>query len=297
MTSAPLNQPSIGDSLQTASQKLSPSDSSRLDAEILLCFVLKKPRSFLYARPETRLNTTENQRFNELLQRRIQGEPIAYITGEKEFWSLPIQVNTDTLIPRPETEHLVEATIKASELLDTGQHGLRALDLATGSGCIALALASEKPHWEIVATDISKPALQCAHDNATRLNITNITFIHSDWFAQIPEQPFDLIISNPPYIAHNDPNLSRGDVRFEPQTALLGGESGLDAYRKIIPNARPYLNSSGILLLEIGFDQAGAIMEILETAGYTAIRTEKDLQGHDRVCIAKRDSLTRACSH
>lgn len=259
-------------------------DSARLDAEILLAHSLKKSRAYLYAYPETILSQKEWQTFHDLVCQRAKGLPIAYLTGTREFWSLPLKVSGDTLIPRPETELLVELSLKL--LADKPQAKL--LDLGTGSGAIALACASERPDWQISACDCNAGALEIAKENAASLGLGNINFFLSDWFEKIPEnQKFDAIISNPPYIAANDPHLSLGDLRFEPSLALISGEDGLTAIQHIIQHSLARLKPDGLLLLEHGFDQKSVIRSMLNEYGYCQVQCWQDWQENDRVSGGK----------
>lgn len=276
---------SIKHLLDHAIGQLHESDSARLDAEILLGHVLKKPRSFLYAHPEYEPAPLQRQAFEELVRRRSAGEPVAYLTGKKEFWSLPLKVSRDTLIPRPETETLVAAALELASPIAT--RPLRAIDLGTGSGCIALALAHERPAWEVTAVDCSLSTLRVAEENADALRIKNIRWLRSNWFENVDTGSFDLIVSNPPYIAAGDVHLERGDVRFEPRAALIGGDSGLEAIAEIAMQSRARMLGHSRLLLEIGHDQAERVRELLSGLGYTGIEFRKDLNGIDRICIAQ----------
>ena len=256
------------------------STTSRLDIELLLAFTLNQPRSFLYAHPEYETTPEQEKKFNDLLKRRINGEPIAYILGKKEFWPLELTVTPNVLIPRPETELLIETALNkiTQETADIA-------DLGTGSGAIAIALASEHPKWNIIATDISKDALKLAQDNALNLQLKNIEFYHGNWCEALPNKKFDLIISNPPYIAQNDPHLQLGDVRFEPKIALEA-EDGLSEFKKIIKQAKNYLKNEGLLILEHGYDQSEKIQDLLNQNGYQGITPYKDLAGIDRAICA-----------
>ncbi|HEX5057643.1 MAG TPA: peptide chain release factor N(5)-glutamine methyltransferase [Gammaproteobacteria bacterium] len=271
--------------LDSAIQQLTISDSARLDAEILLSHVLNKPRSFLYACPEYEASIPQQREFSGLLQRRVNGEPVAYLTGKREFWSLPLSVSPDTLIPRPETELLVSAALELEPLF--AAKPLRAIDLGTGSGCIALALAHERPGWEITAVDSSPAALKVARSNAEALRIRSIHWLHSDWFSTVDTDSFDLIVSNPPYIAATDPHLQQGDVRFEPRNALIGGDGGLEAIAEIAGQCRARMRMHSRLLLEIGHDQAESLRKLLTGLGYADIEFRRDLNGIARVCIAR----------
>lgn len=259
------------------------SDSPRLDAEILLAQTLQRTRSYLYSWPEVELTVTQQALFQSLLQQRVKGEPIAYLTGRREFWSLELEVSPATLIPRPETELLVEQA-----LLRLPARPALIADLGTGSGAIALALASERPDCRIIATDCSTEALALARRNAARLQCSTIKFCAGDWLAALPAGLYQMIVSNPPYIAASSPYLQHGDVRFEPGSALVSGTDGLDAIRQIVAQAQQYLAVGGWLLLEHGFDQGASVHELLLQAGYQAVSTAADLAGHERVSCAQR---------
>lgn len=270
-------------------------ESARLDAELLLAHVLSTSRAFLYTHPEAMLSTLQEEQYQQLLAKRATGIPFAYLTGTREFWSLPLSVSKDTLIPRPETELLVELTLSLlphncsslhnQDFIPNACAGVNStiLDLGTGSGAIALALASERPQWQVLACDKSQAALNIARKNARYLNLTNIDFLCSDWFKSIPEQQFDVIVSNPPYIAELDNHLSQGDLRFEPQDALVSGVDGLDALTHIIENSYERLAPEGWLLLEHGFEQGAAVTHMLKQLGYQEVQCWQDWQGHDRV--------------
>jgi len=271
--------------LQHASEQLTPtSDSVRLDSEILLAFVLNENRSYLYTWPEKEITTEQIEHFNALVKRRSYGEPIAYIVGEQEFWSMPLKVTPNTLIPRPETELLVELALQK---IAAGSNK-RILDLGTGSGAIALAIAKERPSCEVTGTDRSKQALCIAQENALHLNIKNATFSPGHWFKEITsEKYFDIIVSNPPYIACHDPHLSQGDVRFEPDSALTSGADGLDDIHEIAEQARQHLKADGWLLMEHGYNQGTAIIARLISLGYRNIIDHKDLADLPRVITAQ----------
>ena len=234
---------------------------------------------FFYAHPEYTLTALQQEQYQNIVTKRVTGIPIAYLTGTREFWSLPLHVSKDTLIPRPETELLVELTL--AQLTTTSPATV--LDLGTGSGAIALALASERPDWNLLACDKSQAAVNTARDNATQLGIHNLNVLCSDWFASIPKQQFDAIVSNPPYIAERDPHLHQGDVRFEPRDALVSGIDGLDALHYIIKYSQDWLLPSGLLLLEHGFEQGPAVTSMLKQYGYQEVQCWQDWQGHDRV--------------
>jgi len=259
------------------------SDSAKLDAEVLLCFLLNKERSYLLTWPEKLLTDEQLLCFIGLLDRRIQGEPIAYITGIKEFWSLPLAVSVATLIPRPDTETLVEVVLAQYD----GEKNIRCLDLGTGTGAIALALASENSTWQIDAVDFNADAVRLAQRNAQNLNLEKVNVFLSDWFAQVePHKKYNVIVSNPPYIDSEDENLNQGDVRFEPKSALVANEQGLADIKHIAELARTFLSTQGKLFFEHGFEQGQAVRYILAALGYEYMQTEKDLNGHDRVTWA-----------
>ena len=259
------------------------SDSAKLDAEILLSFVLEKERSYLITWPEKLLNDEDLHHFLQLLFCRIQGEPIAYLTGIKEFWSLPLKVSKATLIPRPDTETLIETVLEQHQ--DSG--GIRCLDLGTGTGAIALALASENAHWKIDAIDFSLEAVKLAKVNAKICNISNVNIFQSDWFSQVDSnKKYDLIVSNPPYIDCDDINLTQGDVRFEPESALIAKDNGLADIKHIAEIARQFLFKQGQLYFEHGYEQGKAVRDILERFGFENAQTVQDLNGHDRITWA-----------
>ena len=282
--------PSIRYSIQQATKQLEPvSDSAQLDAELLLCSVLKKERSFLHTWPERELEQSDYSLFIDLLIRRIKGEPVAHILGERDFWTLNLEVTPDTLIPRPETELLVELAL---EHIPQDQP-VQILDLGTGSGAIALSLASERPLAHITATDFSSAALEVAKQNAAKHQLKNISFIQSRWFSEIPNQNFDFIVSNPPYICEADPHLDQGDVRFEPRSALTSGKDGLDDIREIISQAHNYLSNHGVLLLEHGYDQADAICDLLNSAGFEQVSDHFDYNNQPRVAIGHNKLINK----
>ena len=260
-------------------QRFSDSDSAALDADCLLCAVLSCTRTYLRTWPEQELTPEQVEQAEQLAVRREQGEPVAYILGVREFWYLPLQVSPATLIPRPDTEALVEWAVTL--LSDKGQ-GQKALDLGTGTGAIALALKSEMPALSMWALEREPAALDLARRNAARLGF-QVNFLASNWFAALNERNFQLIVSNPPYIDVADPHLSQGDVRFEPHTALVAEENGLADIRQIIEQAPDYLAPGGWLLLEHGWQQAEAVRELLLARGFHAVITRQDLGGQERV--------------
>lgn len=258
------------------------SDSPSIDAAVLLCHTLDKPLSYLLTWPDKLLSDDELVAFDRLIERRKQGEPVAYIVGEREFWSLPLKVSPSTLIPRPDTERLVEVALEKA-----GEQG-SILDLGTGTGAIALALASELPHRDIVGIDLQPDAQQLAISNAQRLNITNVTFLQGSWFTPLQSgTKFALIVSNPPYIEKNDPHLTQGDVRFEPLTALVAEENGLADIKYISQEARHFLADQGWLAFEHGYDQGEAVRNIMMQLGYHQVTTEQDYAGQDRVTLGQ----------
>ncbi len=253
-----------------------------IDVEVLLTKVLSISRATLKAYPERELNEHEQVEFNNLLKKRIRGEPIAYLVEHREFWSLDFIVTPDVLIPRADTELLVEVALELAE----SKKNTRILDLGTGSGAIAIAVASERPDAIVIATDVSSEALKIAKLNAKRNHIANVEFALGDWFGAIVNDinaPFDMILSNPPYIANFDPHLSQGDLRFEPNKALVSGIDGMDALNIIISEADKYLVPDGILVVEHGYDQEVLVAAAFTTAGFKDIVCCKDLSGIPRV--------------
>ena len=256
----------------------------RLEAEILLGEVLGVSRAWLYANPEQTPASKESGRFLDLVRRRENGEPIAYLTGFREFWSLPLKVTTDVLIPRPETELLVE-TVLAFIPEDTAW---RIADLGTGSGAIALAIASERPLCEIHATEYSETALKVAQENGQVITPGRVQFHLGSWLTPL-EGRFQVLVSNPPYIPLDDPHLQRGDSRFEPAEALTPGQDGLAAIRHISGEALPYLAHGGMLTFEHGYDQGNEVRQILLKLGYSDVNTRKDLENRERVTSGIRE--------
>jgi release factor glutamine methyltransferase len=272
--------PSIKSALAQAAERLAAvSDSALLDAEILLCRVLDKERSHLRAWPDKRLPPEHASAFWALVEERQQGKPIAYILSSREFWSREFYVTPDVLIPRPDTELLIELSLK----LIPENRPASLIDLGTGSGIIAITLAAERPKANVNAADFSLAALAIAKHNALRHQLAHIRFYHSDWFNQVPAASFDLIISNPPYIAEDDSHLQQGDIRFEPQSALVAARNGLSDIQVIAGQARSRLNNQGHLLIEHGYNQQLAVQAIFTALGYAQVQTYQDLSGQPRV--------------
>ncbi len=272
----------IRECLQAATHQLehaSDTDSARLDAELLLAHCLNKKRSYLYTWPERTVDAADYHCFSQLLQQRLQGTPIAYLLGYREFWGLELHVSPATLIPRPDTEWLVELALAKIP----PHQPAHILDLGTGSGAIAIALAKERPLATVLATDRSRAALEVARSNAARLQLDNLQFLQADWFQTLPACAFDLIVSNPPYIATDDPHLQQGDVRFEPLSALSSGTDGLDDIRHLVSAAPRFLAPEGWLLFEHGYDQGAVAGDLLRTAHYREVSCHPDWGGNDRV--------------
>ncbi|MCQ8890002.1 peptide chain release factor N(5)-glutamine methyltransferase [Pseudoalteromonas carrageenovora] len=260
----------------------SSSESAKLDAQVLLLHILQKPRSYLFTWPEHALSNEQQSQFNVFLQRRLKGEPVAHITGLREFWSLSLEVNATTLIPRPDTETLVECALNLA-MLDTA----KVLDLGTGTGAIALALGCEMPNWQIVAVDRVTEAVALANKNQQRLGINNVDVKQSNWFSALQGERFNLIVTNPPYIEQDDIHLNQGDVRFEPLSALVADDAGMSDIKQIITQSRDYLLSSGYLLIEHGFEQAEAVRHLFKEMAFINIKTVKDFGNNDRVTLAQ----------
>jgi release factor glutamine methyltransferase len=255
------------------------SDSPRLDAEVLLAFVLEKNRSYLRAWNDKTLDSQTISTFETLISERENGVPISYLTGIREFWSRDFLISSDVLIPRPDTEVLIEQCLMQ---IPQNSH-FTILDLGTGSGAIAVTLAAERPNATVFAVDASLAALEIAKQNGQKHNCQNVEFILSDWFSNVPEIEFDLIVSNPPYIPFDDEHLTQGDVRFEPKSALIAAENGLSDIKKIATEAKNYLKLNGQLWFEHGYNQAESVQTILKNLVYSDIQTFTDLAGQDRV--------------
>ena len=254
-------------------------EGARAEAEILLCHLLGRARSFLYSRPELPLSPEDGERFRELVEARRMGWPVAYLVGVREFWSLPLMVTPDVLIPRHETELLVELA-----LARLPEHGAwRVLDLGTGSGAIALAIAHERRQSRVLATDFSASALTVARMNAAALGLDNVSFKLGEWFEAVQAERFDLIASNPPYVSEDDVHFARGDCRYEPEHALVSRPDGTTALRQIVGEAPAHLVKHGWLLVEHGHEQGALVRELFESRGYGEVFTANDLAGHERV--------------
>ena len=272
----------IDSALRAAATRL-PGPEARHEAEHLLLHVLGRDRAWLFAHGDAGLTDTETAAFDALLMRRIAGEPVAYLTGHRGFWTLDLQVSPATLIPRPETERLVELALERL----SADRPWRVADLGTGTGAIALSLASERPQARVIATDLSADALAIARMNAVANGIAHVEFRHGSWWTPLRGERFHLIASNPPYIADGDAHLNRGDLRFEPTTALASGTDGLDAIRELIGGAPGFLVPGGWLLLEHGWDQGAAIRALMTAAGFVDVATERDLEQRDRVTLGR----------
>ncbi|WP_411358734.1 peptide chain release factor N(5)-glutamine methyltransferase [Pseudidiomarina salilacus] len=272
---------SIAKCLRDAQQRILNSETPRLDAEVLLAHVLQQTRSYLHTWPERELSQTQVAAYDQLIAARAKGQPVAHLLGEREFWSLPLQVNASTLIPRPDTEVLVETCL---HLAIAAQASV--LDLGTGTGAIALALKSERPQWHVSAVDSAAGAVALARLNAEHLAL-EVQIAQSDWFAQLSQQRFDLIVSNPPYIAADDPHLQQGDVRFEPLSALVAAATGFADLQRIIDQAPNYLNKGGWLVLEHGWQQAERCREMFIERGFHAVESRRDYANLDRITLGR----------
>jgi release factor glutamine methyltransferase len=271
--------------LLTVRQALAQAGLAPVDARALLAHVLKRDRAWLIAHATDALAREDLEQFFALARRRRDGEPVAYLTGEREFWGLTLAVDRSVLIPRPETETLVECALRV--LLR--ERPTRVLDLGTGTGAIAIALAIERPQAQIVATDASPAAIAIARANVARMKLERVRVIQSSWYEALPgaDARFDVIASNPPYVALGDPHLSEGDLRFEPRGALCAGRDGLDALRIIVAGARERLAPQGHLVVEHGYDQAEAVRALVAAAGLRFVESARDLAGIPRVAVAR----------
>jgi len=286
-----MNPFSIVQCFQLSTELDAVSDSARLDIELLLCHVLQKNRTHLFTWPDKTLSPEQYEQFEQFFNRRKSGEPIAHILGQREFWSLPLSVNNSTLIPRPDTELLVELVL---ELFadDAPLQKRSCLDLGTGTGAIVLAIASEKLGWQLLGVDKSVDAVALAEQNRDQLNFNHIQIKQSDWFTAIPAQQFDVIVSNPPYIDPRDPHLDQGDVRFEPRSALIADNKGLADIELIVQQSWNYLREQGWLLLEHGYDQGQAVRDLLTSRGFIQVETRNDLGGNERVSLGRKGHVS-----
>lgn len=266
--------------LRQATGELSESESPKRDAEILLEYVTGKARTYLLAFGETELTAEQEAQLAALLARRKTGEPVAHLVGEREFWSLPLFISAATLIPRPDTECLVEQA-----LARLPAEACRILDLGTGTGAIALALATERPDSAVTAVDVMPDAVALAQRNVERLGVANVTVLQSSWFSALEKQTFGMIVSNPPYIDEQDPHLAQGDVRFEPLTALVAANAGLADLDHIVTTSRQHLRPGGWLLVEHGWTQGEAVRALFTQAGYAAVETCRDYGGNERLTL------------
>jgi release factor glutamine methyltransferase len=275
----------LAEILNTCTESLNThSDTPRLDAELLICHVLNIPKTKLFTDAEQRLESDKLTAINELVQQRITGQPVAYLVGYRDFWTLRLKVTPATLIPRPETELLVETALT----LFSADEEINLIDLGTGTGAIALSIASERPGWHITATDASSDALAVAIENAETIQLHNVTLLQSHWFDDIADTAtYDMIISNPPYVAEDAEHLRQRGVRYEPQAALRAGSDGLNDIRIIIPASKKHLKKNGWLLLEHGFDQGETVLALFKQHGFRNIQQKKDLAGHTRISYAQ----------
>ncbi len=272
----------IRDLLQSAQETLGTLEQPRLEAMLLLEHSLGRPRSWLIAHDDEAPDTRQQATFQQLLERRAQGEPLAYITGKREFWSLALEVNPDVLIPRPETELLVETALERIPVSESAQIA----DLGSGSGAITLAIASERPRATVIGVEFHPGALGVAQRNARRHNLDNVLFIHGPWLAPLHGRRFDVIVSNPPYVAEADPHLDA--LSYEPRSALAAGPDGLRDLRSIVADASAHLQPHGWLLLEHGADQGDAVRDLFAQSGFSDIETRRDLAGLERVTLGGR---------
>ena len=275
--------PSVGELLRATAGL--PDDSPTRDLELLLGHCLARSRTWLYTWPETELSTEQLAQFEALRARRERGEPIAHLVGQRDFWTLTLASDATTLIPRPETETLVEWALQLPLPAQA-----RVLDLGTGSGAIALALASERPQWQVAGVDASSAAIALASRNAQANSLDRVRLLQSNWYTALEGERFDLIAANPPYVAAGDPHLGRGDLRFEPRSALVAADDGLADLAHIVAGAPAYLAAGGWLLLEHGYAQGAAVRQLLADAGFTGIATRNDLAGQERVSRGRLDA-------
>ena len=275
----------IQQALQQASQNLADSSpTARLDAQVLLTHILQCNTAHLLAWPEKKLNEEQITAYQQLIQQRQQGLPIAHLTGLREFWSLTFSVNDSTLIPRPETETLIEFILDKF----SNREKIKLLDMGTGTGAIAITIATEKPGWKIFASELSADALKLARDNSNTHQTHNISFVQSNWFNNKKHTDFDIIVSNPPYIANDDPHLLVGDVRFEPQSALSAGATGMDDIEHLCRHAKNHLKKNAWLIIEHGYNQKQMVSDCFAENGYIEIEHKNDLSGHIRMTAGKK---------
>lgn len=273
----------IRDALQQAADRFTTSDSAALDAQLLLAHVLGKERSYLYTWPDRKLTREQQRSFDALCARRAKGEPVAYLLGRRGFWKAELEVNPAVLIPRPETELLVELALQLGAELEG-----KVADLGTGSGAIAIALAGERPDWQVYATELSAEAQSVAATNFRNAGLPNLSLLAGSWCSPLPAHDFVLIASNPPYIDEHDPHLGQGDVRFEPRSALVAADNGMADLCRIAEQSRDYLVEDGWLLLEHGWQQGSAVRRLLEGLGYTAVATHFDHSNRERVTVGRK---------
>ena len=272
----------INDAFKYAKQKLDSSNYRRIDSEILLCSILNCNRTKLYAYPDKVLSFDDKKKYKELINKRSEGYPIAYLTKQKDFWGHTLYINDNILIPRPETELLVEKALKLTSIFSLN----KILELGTGSGAIAIAIASEKPNVNIKATDIKDNIIKIARKNADLYEIKNIKFVKSNWFSDIKKNNFDLIVSNPPYVSGDDPVLRNSDIRFEPVSALVSGNDGLDDLKKIIRESSNYLKNNGWLVVEHAYDQGAKVRKLFLENKFTS-KTIKDYNKLERITFGR----------
>lgn len=282
----PNRSASVSEWLSQAKQLLPDSDSAKLDLEVLLCHILNQSRTFLYTWPETKLGEEDYQSLVAGVTKRQQGHPIAHIVGYKEFWSLPLRVSATTLIPRPDTETLIEWVLEHFPGDENPSITKKVVDLGTGTGAIALALASEYPLWDVSGCDRVSDAVELAKANAVVLGLERVRFFESSWFDRFDSHKeagsYHLIISNPPYIPERDRHLNEGDVVFEPKSALVSGDDGLNDIRTIISESMHFLADAGCLLIEHGYDQAAQVAQLFVASGYVGVGSGQDYGGNDR---------------
>ncbi len=273
----------IDEALAWAIKQLEGGESPSVDAKVLLANILEKSQTFLFTWPDKTLDALQINQFKDAIARRRQGEPVAYIVGKRDFWTLSLFTSSHTLIPRPDTEVLVEQVLTWAN--ENERKNLAICDLGTGTGAIALALASELPQASVTGVDFQTEAVKLATRNAQANRISNARFLQSDWFHSLKDHTFDIIVSNPPYIEETSPYLNEGDVRFEPKTALTSGLDGLNDIKHIIYAAPQFLNKGALLAFEHGFNQGDAVRNLLLASGFTAVKTVRDYGDNDRVTV------------